>query len=156
MEFVLRPAIQKDTEAILELIKALAEFEKRAHEVVATKELLHTFLFAEKKVAHVFIAEFESKPVGFALYFYNFSTFLGRPGIYLEDLFVKPEYRGKGLGLKLFKQVVREAVENGYGRVDWAVLDWNSSAINFYKQLGAKEVKEWLHYRLTRNELEKL
>jgi GNAT superfamily N-acetyltransferase len=152
----LRFAQESDLELILELIRGLAEFEKLAHEMVADAETLRRSLFAERRVAEVVIAEYEEAPAGFALFFHNFSTFLGKPGIYLEDLFIKPELRGKGIGRAMLAFLARLAVERGCGRLEWAVLDWNRRAINFYRSLGARAMDEWIVYRLTGRELENL
>lgn len=145
----IRAAERSDTALILELIRGLAEYEKLSHEVVATPELLEKWLFGERPVAEVLIAEWEGLPRGFALFFHNFSTFLGRPGFYLEDLYVQPEFRGRGIGKALLLRLARLAVERGYGRVEWSVLDWNEPAIRFYKSLGAKPMDEWTVFRLT-------
>lgn len=145
----IRAAERGDTALILELIRGLAEYEKLSHEVVATPELLEKWLFGERPVAEVLIAEWEGLPRGFALFFHNFSTFLGRPGFYLEDLYVQPEFRGRGIGKALLLRLARLAVERGYGRVEWSVLDWNQPAIQFYKSLGAKPMDEWTVFRLT-------
>ena len=145
----IRPAQREDTVLILQLIRGLADYEKLSHEVVATAELLEKWLFSDRPVAEVLIAEWEGAPRGFALFFHNFSTFLGRPGLYLEDLYVEPEFRGRGLGKALLLSLARIAVERGYGRVEWSVLDWNESAISFYKSLGAKPMDEWTVFRLT-------
>lgn len=152
----LRFAQESDLELILELIRGLAEFEKLAHEMVADAETLRRSLFAERRVAEVVIAEYEEAPAGFALFFHNFSTFLGKPGIYLEDLFIKPELRGKGIGRAMLAFLARLAVERGCGRLEWAVLDWNRRAIHFYRSLGARAMDEWIVYRLTGRELENL
>lgn len=152
----LRFAQESDLELILELIRGLAEFEQLAHEMVADAETLRRSLFAERRVAEVVIAEYEEAPAGFALFFHNFSTFLGKPGIYLEDLFIKPELRGKGIGRAMLAFLARLAVERGCGRLEWAVLDWNRRAIHFYRSLGARAMDEWIVYRLTGRELENL
>jgi GNAT superfamily N-acetyltransferase len=137
-----------DTPVVLRMIKALAEYEKLAPEVVATEDLLREALF-EKRSAEVVLAFAGDEPVGFAVFFHNFSTFLGRPGMYLEDLFVLPEWRGRGFGRQLFAHVASLAVERGCGRMEWAVLDWNEPAIGFYKKLGAEPMDQWTVYRLT-------
>jgi len=134
---------------IAELIRGLARFEKLEHEVVMTEDLLATALFGERQYAEVLLAEDEGLAVGFALFFHNFSTFLGRPGIYLEDLFVMPEHRSKGIGRLLLASLARLAVERGCGRLEWAVLDWNREAIRFYERLGARPNSDWTIYRLT-------
>ena len=133
---------------IAELIRGLARFEKLEQEVVMTEELLAAGLFGDRPYAEVVLAEDDGRPVGFALFFHNFSTFLGRPGIYLEDLFVIPEHRGQGIGRMLLAHLVRLAVERGCGRLEWAVLDWNRDAIQFYERLGARPNSEWTVYRL--------
>jgi len=133
---------------IAELIRGLARFEKLEQEVVMTEELLAAGLFGDRPYAEVVLAEDDGRPVGFALFFHNFSTFLGRPGIYLEDLFVIPEHRGQGIGRTLLAHLARLAVERGCGRLEWAVLDWNRDAIQFYERLGARPNSEWTVYRL--------
>lgn len=150
------PATIEDTGLVLEFIKALAEYERLPHEVVATEELLQETLFGKRSVAEVVFASIGSTPVGFALYFHNFSTFLGRPGIYLEDLFVKPAYRGKGIGKALLKYVARIAKERKCGRFEWSVLDWNEPSIAFYKKLGAVPLDDWTIFRVTGAALEQL
>ena len=145
----IRSAIQGDVPVIAQLIRGLARFEKLEHEVVMTEDLLATALFGERQYAEVLLAEDEGLAVGFALFFHNFSTFLGRPGIYLEDLFVMPEHRGKGIGRLLLASLARLAVERHCGRLEWAVLDWNREAIRFYERLGARPNSDWTIYRLT-------
>ncbi len=139
----------EDTPLILEFIKALAEYEKLPNEVTATEELLRETLFGNRKVAEVIIAYHDDVAVGFALFFHNFSTFIGKPGIYLEDLFVKPEYRGHGIGKALLKHIAKLAKERNCGRFEWSVLDWNELSIKFYKSLGAKPMDDWTMYRVT-------
>ena len=134
---------------IAELIRGLARFEKLEHEVVMTEALLEVGLFGDRPYAEVVLAEDDGRPVGFALFFHNFSTFLGRPGLYLEDLFVLPEHRGSGIGRLLLAHLARLAVERGCGRLEWAVLDWNRDAIQFYERLGARPNSDWTVYRLT-------
>ncbi len=148
----IRFATEKDTDLILEFIKGLATYEKMENEVVATPELLKEWIF-EKKKAEVIFALDNGKEVGFALFFHNFSTFLGRSGIYLEDLFVIPEYRGKGHGKALLKELAKITVERGCGRLEWCCLDWNRPSIDFYLSLGAKPLDDWTIYRMTGNEL---
>ena len=126
----------------------LAEFEKLKHEVVATEDQLRETLFGETQYAHVIIAELDHQPVGFALYFYNYSTFLGKPGLYLEDLYVTPEARGKKVGKKLLVKLAQSALENNCGRFEWWVLDWNKNAIDFYRSIGAVGMDEWTVQRL--------
>lgn len=141
-------AERKDTAEILDFIKALAEYEKMSDEVVADVATLEHWLFDEKK-AEVIFAEVDGTRVGFALFFHNFSTFLGRAGIYLEDLFVKPEYRGHGYGKGLLTELARITVDRGCGRLEWCCLDWNQPSIDFYKSMGAEPMELWTTYRLT-------
>lgn len=150
-----RMAGENDVETILYFIRELAAYEKMSDEVVATPELLRTWLF-EKQVAQVLFAVVDGEEVGFALFFYNFSTFLGRAGIYLEDLFVKPEHRGKGYGKALLKELAHRAVEQGCGRVEWSCLNWNKPSIDFYLSLNAEPMKDWCVYRLTGERLKQL
>src|SRR4051794_13871852 len=154
--FQIRPALVEDVPIILELIRDLATYERAPQEVTATEEQLTEVLFGHRPSAEVLLA-FEGKlPVGFAVYFYNFSTWLGRPGLYLEDLFVKPEKRGKGYGRALLVELAKIARDRGCGRMEWAVLNWNEPAIRFYQTLGAKPMNEWTVFRLTRDEIAKL
>ncbi len=147
--FEIRPARVEDVPVILGLIRELATYERAPDEVTATEEQLVDVLFGEKPVAEVLLA-FEGKsPVGFAVFFHNFSTWLGRPGLYLEDLFVKPDKRGKGYGRALLVDLAKVARDRGCGRMEWAVLNWNEPAIKFYRALGAKPLDEWTVYRLT-------
>ena len=155
-DFNIRPARVEDVPIILELIRDLATYERASDEVSATEEQLVDVLFGERPVAEVLLAFEAESPVGFAVYFYNFSTWLGRPGLYLEDLFVKPEKRGKGYGRALLVELARIARDRGCGRMEWAVLDWNEPAIKFYRALGAKPMDEWTVFRLTRDEIAKL
>lgn len=150
-----RFANENDVSIILEFIKELAEYEKLSHEVVATEEILRHWIFEEKKAEVIFALEGE-KEVGFALFFHNFSTFLGRAGLYLEDLFVKPEYRGRGYGKGLLKTLARIALERGCGRFEWSCLDWNTPSIDFYKSMGAQPMEGWTVYRLTGDTLENM
>ena len=143
----LRAAEPTDIPVILSFIRALAEYEHMADRVVATEELLEDWLFV-RRTARVILAELEGKPVGFALFFHNFSTFLGRGGIYLEDLFVLPEARGKGFGKALLRALAAIAVEEGCGRLEWSCLDWNRPSIDFYLSLGARPMEEWTVYRI--------
>jgi GNAT superfamily N-acetyltransferase len=145
----LRPATAADVPQILAFIRGLAEYERLLHEVVATEDGLREALFGPRPYAEVVLAEDAGAAVGFALFFHTFSTFIGQPGIYLEDLFVIPEARGKGVGKALLAELARLAVERGCGRVEWAVLDWNAPAIGFYDSLGAVPNEEWTVYRLT-------
>ncbi|MEL6193905.1 MAG: GNAT family N-acetyltransferase [Bacteroidota bacterium] len=156
MSFLIRQAEKSDVQTILEFIKGLAEYEHLSHEVVATEELLTDALFSENKVVYCKLAFEGDTPIGFALYFYNFSTFLGRKGIYLEDLFVDPDHRGKGYGKALLVSLAKQAVEEDCGRVEWSVLDWNEPSINFYKSLGALPMDEWTVFRLTGEALKNL
>lgn len=151
----IRKATKKDVGLILDFIKKLAEYEKMLSDVVASEQLIKEWLF-EKKVAEVIFALENGKEVGFALYFHNFSTFLGRAGIYLEDLFVLPECRGKGYGKLLLKTLAKIAVERGCGRLEWCCLDWNKPSIDFYESLGATLLKEWKIFRVTGQTLNKL
>jgi GNAT superfamily N-acetyltransferase len=144
----IRPAERADVPVIAELIRGLARFEKLEDEVTMTEDRLAAGLFGEHRYAETLIAEQGGEPVGFALFFHNFSTFLAQPGIYLEDLFVLPDHRGGGIGRALLKELARLAVERGCGRLEWAVLDWNRDAIGFYERLGARPNSEWTVYRL--------
>ena len=146
--FQLKHAEEKDVPVILDLIKGIAEYEKLSHEVVATEELLREHLFGEKKYAEVVLSYEGDNPVGFALFFHNFSTFTGRPRISLDDLFVYKEYRGKGYGKALLLYLATIARERGCSRFEWVVLDWNTPAIDFYNSLGAKQMKEWIITRV--------
>lgn len=148
-KLIIRSAEKKDISAIINLIKELAEYEKLLHLVKTTEKNIEEVLFGENKFIEVLIAEYEGKLAGQALFFKNFSTFLGKPGIYLEDLYVKPEFRGKGIGKALLMKIIALAKERDYGRVEWCVLDWNKPAIDFYKSLGAIELEEWKYFRLT-------
>ncbi|HSS92527.1 MAG TPA: GNAT family N-acetyltransferase [Candidatus Dormibacteraeota bacterium] len=145
----IRAATREDVPVIAELIRGLARYEKLEQEVVMTEDVLASGLFGERPYAEVILAEDDDRPVGFALFFHNFSTFLGRPGIYLEDLFVVPEQRGQGIGRALLVHLARLAVERGCGRLEWSVLDWNRDAIGFYERLGARPNSEWTVYRLS-------
>ncbi|MGQ9838418.1 MAG: GNAT family N-acetyltransferase [Cyanobacteriota bacterium] len=152
----IRQATPLDVPVLFELIQALAEYEKLSHLVTGSAAELEQHLFGSEAVANVLLAEVEERPgfpVGFALYFRSFSTFLTRPGIYLEDLFVLPEFRGRGIGKALLVQLAQEAVAKGYRRLEWMVLDWNQPAIEFYKRLGAKQHREWILNRLTGDDL---
>jgi len=149
MTLHIRPGELQDVPLIAELIRGLARYEKLEQEVVMTEEKLTATLFGERRYAETLIAEEGGEPVGFALFFHNFSTFLAQPGIYLEDLFVVPEQRGRGVGRALLERLAEVAVDRGCGRLEWAVLDWNVDAIKFYERLGAKPNSEWTVYRLT-------
>lgn len=153
--FKLRFADEKDNKLILDFIKELADYEKLLNEVVATEEILFDSLFV-RKAAEVIIAEFNNEPVGFALFFHNFSTFLGRPGIYLEDLYIRPEMRGKGFGKTLLAYLAKLAIERNCGRFEWWCIDWNEPSINFYKNIGAIPMDEWTVYRVHNEALIKL
>ena len=150
---IIRKATSKDSKLILKFIKELADFEKLSHEVVATEELILKNIFQEQK-AKVVIAELEDKAVGFALFFESFSTFLGKPGLYLEDLYVSPQHRGKGYGTALLKYLAMYVKDHGYGRLEWAVLNWNQEAIDVYEKIGAQPQNEWTTYRLSGQNLE--
>ena len=155
-DFEIRQAEEEDVPEILELIKALAEFENLSDEVVATKELLKIKLFGINSPAEVQIAYDKNKTLGFALYFRTFSTFLGRPGIYLEDLYVRESARGKGVGEALLRRLARRTQEIRGGRLEWAVLNWNEPAIGFYQKMGAAPLDEWTTYRVTGKNLQEL
>lgn len=144
----IRAAAERDVPLILAFIRELAEYERLLHEVVATEDRLRATLFGPRPAAEVVIAEMEGEPVGFALFFQNYSTFLAQPGIYLEDLYVRPEARGHGIGRALLGHLARVAVERGCGRLEWWVLDWNAPAIGFYRELGAEPMDDWTVYRL--------
>ena len=149
MSSVIRSATAADVPLILSFIRDLAIYEKLLHEVVATEETLHATLFGSPPAAHVVIAEVDGKPAGFALYFFNYSTFLAKPGLYLEDLFVKPEFRGAGTGKALLLHLAKIANTRGCGRMEWSVLDWNEPAKGFYRKLGAVPLDDWRIMRLT-------
>ena len=153
---IIAPADESDVPTILGFIRKLAEYEKLSHLVVATEANIREHVFGPNPVAEVLLAYWDGEPVGFALYFRNFSTFLGQAGIYLEDLFVEPEYRGKGIGKALLIRLAKIAIERGYGRLEWAVLDWNTPSIEFYRSLGAVPLDEWTGYRLTGDALSRL
>jgi GNAT superfamily N-acetyltransferase len=155
-DFEIRRAFIEDVPVILELIRDLATYERAPNEVSATEEQLVDVLFGEKPAAEVLLAFEKDTPVGFAVFFHNFSTWLGRPGLYLEDLFVKPEKRGKGYGRALLVELAKIARDRGCGRMEWAVLDWNEPAIKFYRALGAKSMEEWTVFRLTRDGISEL
>ena len=152
---VFRNAERKDTALILQFIKELAEYEKMSDEVVADEATLEKWIFDNRK-AEVIFAVADGKEIGFALFFHNFSTFLGRAGIYLEDLYVKPEYRGKGYGKAILKKLAEIAVERGCGRLEWWCLDWNKPSIDFYLSLGAEPMKDWTVYRIAGDTLKQL
>jgi GNAT superfamily N-acetyltransferase len=156
MEFRLAAATRSDVPLILRLIRSLAEYEKMADEAVATEVDLERALFGSPPAAEVIIAYAGDEPAGFALYFESFSTFLGRPGLYLEDIFVKPEWRRQGLGRMLLSRLARIAVDRGYGRMEWSVLNWNETALRVYRTAGAKPMSDWTVYRLTGSALRDL
>jgi GNAT superfamily N-acetyltransferase len=155
-EFTIREAQKEDCDLILHFIKGIADFEKLSHQVVATEALIEEHLFGPKSVAFCYLGYEGETPVGFALYFRNYSTFLSKPGIYLEDLYIDPKFRGKGYGKKLLLKLVQTAKENNYGRVEWCVLNWNQTAIDFYKSLGAEPMEEWTTFRLSEKQIEAL
>jgi GNAT superfamily N-acetyltransferase len=156
MTLIIRDAEPKDAGTVLRLIRALAVYEKLEHEVVATEALLHDALFSASPKAHGLICEIDQKPVGFAIWFYSFSTFLARPGIYLEDLFVEPEFRGQGVGTAVFRYLAKRAVAENCGRFEWAVLNWNEPAIKFYERMGSIPMSEWHVRRLSGESLKAL
>jgi GNAT superfamily N-acetyltransferase len=155
-DITIRAATEGDISTILEMIRALAEYERLLHSVTATEERIRETLFGPRPGAEVILAYEKDACAGFALFFPNYSTFLAQPGIYLEDLYVKEPYRGKGLGLALLKRLARLAQERGCGRVEWEVLDWNEPSIRFYKKLGAVPMDDWTKYRLTGEALNQL
>ncbi|MBI1225212.1 MAG: GNAT family N-acetyltransferase [Bacteroidetes bacterium] len=152
----LRPATIEDVPLILQFIRELAEYERMLDDVVATEDMLRETLFGQRPAAEVVICQEGEIPAGFALFFHNYSTFKGRPGIYLEDLYVRPRFRGRGYGKMLLANLAKLAVERNCARLEWAVLNWNTPSINFYKSLGALPMDEWTVYRLTGDALEKL
>jgi GNAT superfamily N-acetyltransferase len=156
MSLRVAPAAESDVALILSFVRKLAEYEKLSHLVVATEDNIREHVFGANPVAEVLLAYWDEEPAGFALYLRNFSTFLGQPGIYLEDLFVEPEHRGKGIGKALLARLAKITVERGYGRLEWAVLDWNTPSIEFYRSLGATPLDEWTAYRLTGAALDRL
>lgn len=156
MNFRIEPATEGDVPVIFGMIRALAEYERLAHEVTTTEEGLRETLFGTRPAAEVVIGYVGEEPVGFAIFFQSFSTFLGKPGLYLEDLFVRPEWRRRGFGRALLNHLASVAVERGYGRMEWAVLDWNEPAIRFYRSLGARPMDEWTTMRLTGEALSNL
>ena len=147
----IRSATEKDVPVIFALIKELAEYEKLADQIKTTEDELRKTLFGKDQFVEILLAEYDNKIVGQALFLKNFSTFLGKPGIYLEDLYVKPDLRGKGIGKALLDKIISIAKERNYGRVEWSVLDWNEPAIDFYKKIGAKPLDDWTIFRLTSN-----
>ena len=155
-EFIILAATEDDAAVILSLIKDLAEYEHLSHEVEATSDDIRQSLFGEHPVAEALIGEYDGIAISFALFFYNFSTFLGKPGIYLEDLYVKPEHRSNGFGRRMLAHIARLAKERNCGRFEWSVLDWNKPAIRTYDRLNAQPMKEWILYRLTGEALDRL
>lgn len=153
---VIRPAVRDDAPVILDLIKGLAVYERLAHEVVATPDAVERTLFGPRPAAEVLMAEWQGEPVAFALFFSTYSTFLAQPGLWLEDLFVKPGHRGRGIGARLLASLAGIAVQRNCGRLEWAVLDWNEPAIAFYRRLGALPQDEWTTWRMTGDSLELL
>lgn len=149
MSLRIEPAREQDVPVILDFIRQLAEYEKLSNAVVATEDSLRATLFGERPFAEVLIAYWEDEPVGFALFFHNYSTFLAQPGVYLEDLFVNPSARGRGIGKALLTRLAEVAIERNCGRVEWSVLDWNTPSIEFYRRMGAKPLDEWTTFRLT-------
>ena len=156
LNFAIRTATENDAATILALINDLAEYEKLSHEVEASEADIRKSLFGDRPVAEALIGELDGVPISFALFFHNFSTFLGKPGIYLEDLYVKPDYRGNGFGRRMLAHIARLATERDCGRFEWSVLDWNEPAIRTYDRLNARPMKEWILYRLTGDALNKL
>jgi GNAT superfamily N-acetyltransferase len=154
--FLIRPAVEQDVPLVLSFIQQLAEYERLTHEAVVTEDTLRESLFGERRCAEVLLGYFENEPVAFAVFFHNFSTFLGKPGLYLEDLFVIPEMRGRGFGRTMLIELARIARERGCGRFEWSVLDWNEPAIGFYKKLGATPMDEWTVFRVKGEALERL
>ncbi len=153
MTISIRPATPNDVPTVASLIRALSQYEKLEHEVTMTEDKLRASMFGPRPYAEALLAEEDGKPVGFALFFHNYSTFLAQPGLYLEDLYVLESHRGKGIGKALLVQLAKIAVERSCGRMEWAVLDWNVDAIGFYEKLGAKPNSEWTVYRLTGDSL---
>lgn len=154
--FEIRPAREQDVALILSFVKQLAEYERLTHEVVATEASLRESLFGDRCGPEALLAEYEGRPVGFAVFFQNYSTFLGRPGIYIEDIYVQPEFRGRGFGRAILAYLAKLAKERRCGRLEWAVLDWNEPAIEFYRGLGAVPMDQWTVYRIAGDALDKL
>jgi len=154
--FKIRAAVPTDVPIIGQLIRELAEYEKLADEAVASDASLRASLFGPRPFAEVLIAETGNEVAGFALYFHNYSTFLGKPGLYVEDIFVRPQFRGRGLGTAFFQRLARTAVDRGCGRLEWAVLNWNEPALNFYRKIGAMPMNEWTVQRLVGDGLRQL
>jgi GNAT superfamily N-acetyltransferase len=154
--FQIKPATDSDVHVILSFVRRLAHYERLSHEVVATEALLRETLFGERRTAEVAIGYLETEPIGFVLFFHNYSTFLGKPGLYIEDLFVDEHYRRRGYGRALLQHVARLAKERDCGRLEWSVLDWNQPAIDFYRGLGALPMSEWTVFRVTGKNLDQL
>ncbi|MBP5991660.1 MAG: GNAT family N-acetyltransferase [Piscinibacter sp.] len=154
-DYLLRAAEPRDVNAIVGLIRELAEFEKLSHLLQVTPETLHPHLFGERPVVEAQVAQLDGEVVGFALFFTNFSTFLSKPGLYLEDIYVRPALRGRGIGEALLSRLAAIAVERGYGRFEWSVLDWNSNAIRFYEKMGATVLPDWRICRITGDALQR-
>jgi GNAT superfamily N-acetyltransferase len=152
----IRAATPQDVPLILSFIRELAEYERLSHEVCASEDMLRASLFGERAVAEVVLANLDGEPVGFAVFFPSYSTFLGRPGLYLEDLFIRPAARGFGLGRQLLEYLARLTIERGWGRLEWRVLDWNAPSIAFYKRLGAEPLDDWTVFRVTGDNLRNL
>jgi len=152
----IRPAVPGDIPLVLKFIQELAEYEKLSHEVTATEDQLRSTLFGARPVAEVVIASHDDAPVGFAVFFATYSTFLGKPGLYLEDLFVRPAARGNGIGRALVEYLARLTIERGWGRLEWRVLDWNEPSIAFYRKLGAEPLDDWTVFRVTGDSLRRL
>lgn len=152
----IRPALESDLHLVMQFIRDLAEYERLAHEVSNDEESMRAALFGDRPYAEVVIGYYDNEPAGFALFFHNFSTFLGKPGIYLEDLFVRPELRGHGVGKALLAHLAGLAIQRRCGRLEWAVLDWNEPSIGFYKSLGARPMDDWTVFRMTGDSLEAL
>lgn len=155
-EITMREATEYDVPLILQFIRELADYEKLLHAVEATEDALRESLFGARPAAEVLLAYDGDAPAGFALFFHNFSTFVGRPGLYLEDLYVKPQFRGRGIGKTLFRELAKIAKHRHCGRMEWAVLDWNRPAISFYERLGARSVDEWTIFRMTDEQFDSL
>lgn len=155
-EFRIERATERDVPIMLDMIRGLADYEKLSHDVTATEAGLRDALFGPRPAAEVVIGFLDAQPVAFAVFFHNFSTFLGKPGLYLEDLFVKPDWRGRGFGRRVLAHLARLAIERGCGRMEWSVLDWNEPAIGFYRSLGARPMDEWTVFRLTGDGLKDL
>lgn len=156
MSFAIRPAEPRDVPTIVGLIRELAEYERLLHEAQATPDDLHTALFGSRPAAEALVADTAGSLVGFALFFASFSTFVGKPGIYLEDIYVQPAHRGQGIGKALLRRIASLVVERGYGRLEWSVLDWNEPALAFYRSLGSTPMSDWTVHRLTGEALERL